>query len=122
MTRPPINLETKSIPPHVFYFTFHMAPPEDNKAKARLQANYVSPKTTHTFQHTLTASAKPNTVKEKTAYLSELRESVTKLQGEINTFLTQKMEEDKAAAAGADTTKRDEKEEEDYGEEVVEED
>ncbi|KAI4134803.1 MAG: hypothetical protein LQ341_005964, partial [Variospora aurantia] len=57
-----------------------------------------------------------------TSYLSTLRASVTQLQGEINAFLTEKMEEDKALAASAGGgVKVDEKREEEYyGEEDVE--
>lgn len=57
---------------------------------------------------------------EKTEYLSNLRQSVTKLQDEINTFLTEKMEEDKALAAKAGLKVDEKKEEERYGEEDVE--
>ena len=68
------------------------------------------------------------TTKEKTAYLSGLRSSVTAMQNEINVFLTQKMEEDKAAennGAGASRSAQngvidETKEEELYGEELVE--
>lgn len=77
-----------------------------------LSATYNSPTTSQTFTHPL-----PST-KEKTAYLSALRKSVTQLQEDVNTFLTSKMEEDKALAG----EKMDEKaEEENYGEEKVEE-
>ncbi len=46
----------------------------------------------------LPPSKTPIPVKDKVAYLSELRASTKQLQEEINVFLTQKMEEDKAAA------------------------
>lgn len=61
----------------------------------------------------------------KSAYLSELRSQVASLQDEINVFLTEKMEQDKALAEqanGAATAAMDEGEEENYGEEVVADD
>jgi hypothetical protein len=63
-------------------------------------------------------------VESKTKYLSDLRQSVTSLQDQVNKELTARMEEDKAreaAAANGAKTVDDEKEEENYGEEVVEE-
>lgn len=66
-------------------------------------------------------------VASRSAYLSELRKSVTGLQAEVNKELTARMEEDKArdastAAASGKKVVDDEKEEENYGEEVQEED
>ena len=89
-----------------------------------LAAQYSSPTGQKEFKHELTSRCPPNaTVAEKTAYLSELRSSTKKLQESINTFLTEKMEEDKAQSAGKGTRKaQDEVEEENYGEEVVDED
>ena len=98
-----------------------MAPAESTKPSLPLSAEYTSPQASHSFNQNLTTSPTPGSTKAKTAYLSELRGAVTKLQSEVNTFLTQKMEEDKANAAG-EGGKADEKEEENYGEEVVEDD
>jgi len=89
------------------------------------------PPTTHSFSHPLPNAETPTT-EEKTKYLSALRTATTKLQSEINAFLTAKMEEDKkaaidTAAAGEkkvrieDDEKAEEEYEEEYGEEVVEE-
>jgi len=92
-----------------------------------LQATYASPTSDQTFRYSLPAiSADPST-DDKTSYLAALRESVVKLQDEVNTFLTRKMEEDKAAEGGAAVQAQsggvdDRKEEEQYGEEVVDED
>lgn len=94
-----------------------------------LQASYSSPHppTSHTFQH-LVISPLENTgsVDGKKAYLSELRGLVTELQSEINTFLTERMEEDKKAAEvqgqGLKDSEQEAKEEENYGEENVEDD
>ncbi|KAI9681301.1 MAG: hypothetical protein M1817_002584 [Caeruleum heppii] len=94
-----------------------------------LTAVYTSPASSESFAHPL-PSLPPSTtisVDQKTAYLSALRSSVTKLQDEVNVFLTTKMEEEKAAAATASGEAAsgrlidDTKEEEQYGEEVVDE-
>lgn len=67
-------------------------------------------------------------VEEKTAYLNALRSKNTELQTEINTFLTQKMEEDATTAeggkgqSGGKKSKKEEREEEMYGEEDPEAD
>lgn len=101
-----------------------------------LNASYNSPSASKSFDHPLSSTCpsadaltagSPEATKQKTAYLSELRKSTKDLQEEINVYLTQKMEEDKAAASAADTKSKvdgtkEEKEEEMYGEEDVEED
>lgn len=71
-----------------------------------------------------TLPATAASVDEKTKYLNSLREAITSAQDQINTELTQRMEDDKARlAAGAPGNKIDDaKEEENYGEEVPEED
>ena len=86
-----------------------------------LQASYTGPDTTgKDFIYELPRlSAAPYTT-DRTAYLSALRSSVQELQGQVNTFLTQKMEEEKAIAAAGAKTVDESKEEENYGEEVVE--
>jgi hypothetical protein len=93
-----------------------------------------SPVTTHQFSYPISAPIPPITsisVKDKTAYLSDLRTSTKQLQDELNIFLTQKMEEDKLHAVTnghdsqekkAGTKNADEVEEENYGEEKVEDD
>ncbi|RVX73242.1 hypothetical protein B0A52_02370 [Exophiala mesophila] len=92
-----------------------------DKAQASLIAAYSSPNETKQFEH-LVPSPKVSSdgtldTTAKTQYLSQLRASTKKLQEDINTYLTQKMEEDKRA--GADTVQgktADEVEEENYGE------
>lgn len=42
-------------------------------------------------------------MREKTRYLSTLRSSVARLQDDINLYLTQRMEEDRAVGAGVCT-------------------
>jgi Gon7 family len=81
-----------------------------------LTAEYSSPGgASKTFKHELpTCSSDPPTTEERTAYLTELRSSIGQIQDEINVFLTQKMEEDKAQAGAATD---DAKAEENYGEE-----
>jgi hypothetical protein len=93
-----------------------------------LSATYTS--TTNapfTLSHPISSpTSRTTTVETKTKYLSELRQSVTSLQGQINRELTARMEEDKAresgaAAANGKKVVDDEKEEENYGEEMQEE-
>jgi hypothetical protein len=83
-----------------------------------LAATYTAPSATspQTFTAALPALSTPPSTQDRVAYLAALQSSLKTLQGEINTFLTQKMEDDKAAGAN------DAKAEETYGEEVVEED
>ena len=69
-----------------------------------LRAVYRNVDSTKTFRHgpeEFRASSK-TTTQERTKYLSALRSSVIKLQNEVNVFLTQKMEEDKAARSPAE--------------------
>ena len=85
----------------------------------QLRAIYASPDGSQKFEHQLPINSAAPTTKDKISYLSTLRESVSKLQEEVNSFLTAKMEGDKNSAIKSDT-KVDEEEEENYGEEVVE--
>ncbi|CAK3960079.1 Hypothetical predicted protein [Lecanosticta acicola] len=86
-------------------------------AGTQLLGIYQSSTTTHTFSSELPPLPQGGgSVEEKTSYLSALRANVSKLQGDVNAFLTQKMEEDKSNERSS--KKRDEeKEEEMYGEE-----
>lgn len=88
-----------------------------------LKADYASLSSNKEFaKHlpSLSKVASQQSIQDKTAYLSALRANVAQMQGEINTYLTQKMDDDKAA----DSKKsRDEaKAEEMYGEEDPETD
>lgn len=92
-----------------------------DKAQASLIAAYTSPNETKQFEHLVPSPQVDSDgnvdTTAKTEYLSQLRASTKKLQEDINTYLTQKMEEDKKA--GAETIKgktADEVEEENYGE------
>ncbi|KAK5011050.1 hypothetical protein LTR28_006092 [Elasticomyces elasticus] len=76
----------------------------------------------------------PGDTSADTSYLSSLRANVSQLQNDINAFLTQQMEDDKARDAAAATSvaqkrsksekdrEREKREEEMYGEENMEED
>lgn len=88
-----------------------------------LSASYESSNESKEFVHNISAPCPRNpTVEQNTTYLSELRHSVRKLQDNINTFLTEKMSQDKAKhdQKGAQTKSKDEIEEENYGEEQPE--
>ena len=97
-----------------------MAPASDSSASASiLQASYTSPTSSKTLSHPLPPASVTST-KEKTAYLSALRNSIVQLQEDVNGFLTTKMAEDKALAASAGLKADDKAEEENYGEERME--
>jgi hypothetical protein len=80
---------------------------------SNLTADYKSPSDAHTFSAPLPSASSASSTTERVAYLGDLQSNLKTLQSDINTFLTQKMADDKASDA---------KEEENYGEEVVEED
>lgn len=81
------------------------------------RAIYASPNATHTFHHPVAPLPAPDNTNEKSAYLSQLGQSVRQIQNDVNTFLTERMEEDKKSAA---VSEKEVKEEENYGEENVE--
>ncbi|KAF2732043.1 hypothetical protein EJ04DRAFT_514165 [Polyplosphaeria fusca] len=88
---------------------------------ASVTATYTSPANAPS-PHALSAplppvSSEPSTG-ERVEYLAALQDSVKTLQGHVNAFLTQKMDEDKAQG-GADAKVDDAREEETYGEENV---
>jgi uncharacterized phage infection (PIP) family protein YhgE len=86
---------------------------------AHLTAVYTSPTATNTFSSPLQSTPTQHTdTIEKSQYLADLRDKVSQLQQDINQFLTEKMDQDKAATDGAPSN--DNHIEEDmYGEEVV---
>lgn len=89
---------------------------------AHLTAVYTSPTATNTFSSPLqSAPTQVSSSTEKSQYLGDLRQKVAHLQDDINQFLTNKMDEDKAATEGA-ASKDEDMEEQMYGEEVVDED
>ena len=80
---------------------------------SNLSADYASPSDTKTFSTQLPAVSSSYSTTDRVAYLGDLQANLKTLQSDINTFLTQKMADDKAGDA---------KEEENYGEEVADED
>ncbi|KAJ5790224.1 uncharacterized protein N7518_007235 [Penicillium psychrosexuale] len=82
-----------------------------------LTAVYTAPHATETFEHVISTTT--GTLAAKQAHLSALQSLVPKLQEQINVFLTERMEEDKAQGQ---LSAQEAKEEENYGEEVVEDD
>lgn len=99
--------------------------------KLSLTGTYSSPTnapftTAHELQAPPSGTVNP-TVPDKTRYLSDLRKAVATMQDQVNTELTQRMEEDKAKEAGKNGKNGkpavdDAKEEQNYGEEEVQED
>lgn len=87
-----------------------------------VRADYASPQSTHVIQHSVGAPDEALTTESKVAYLNKLRFTVVQLQGQVNDFLTQKMEDDKAIASKIGAAVDDKKEEENYGEELAEDD
>jgi hypothetical protein len=74
---------------------------------------------TKELEHPIGPLATNHSVKDKAEYLAKLRASVVKMQDEINTFLTAKMEEDNKNTGSKAAPAEDTKEEENYGEEIV---
>jgi len=94
-------------------------------SNSTLSATYTSPTSTHLFSSRLPPLPEPQSAQAKSEFLSALRAEVGKMQGDVNGFLTRKMEEDKQQAEGAADGGRklgEEKEEEMYGEEDPEND
>ena len=90
-----------------------------------LKATYISPdancnKSFSAKLPSLLPDANELSVEDKTAYLNALRAKISQMQGEVNAFLTQRMEEEKAPG-NVKKQVREQKEEEMYGEEDPEE-
>lgn len=96
-----------------------MTSEQESGASSVLAAHYNSSSGAQTFEQPLPTPAATDP-KDKTAYLNFLRASTRRLQEQINTFLTAKMEEDKQQSTTKNT--REQEEEANYGEEKVEED
>ena len=80
-----------------------------------LTATYASPASeSQTFSAALPSVAAPPSTADRVAYLAELQSGLKTLQQDVNTFLTQKMVDDKAADDATDEAT--------YGEEVVDQD
>ncbi|KAK4991318.1 hypothetical protein LTR50_001903 [Elasticomyces elasticus] len=108
----------------------------DSMSPPKPTASYQSVSTSKAFPSTRldTAPSEEPPAPEDISYLSSLRANVSRLQNDINAFLTQQMEGDKARDAVAATSvtqkrsksekdrEREKREEEMYGEENMEED
>ena len=85
-----------------------------------LSATYAAPTSeSNTFSHSLPQCPTNPSTTQRTEYIASLRTNVQTLQSEVNTCLTQKMEEDKHRNEGGSAKVDEDKEEENYGEEVV---
>lgn len=87
-------------------------------------ATYKSPILDHAHKiapsSTLPAFSSNSSTDERVAYLAALQSSIKILQADVNTFLTEKMDQDRQIASQTGTKVDDVKEEDNYGEEVVE--
>lgn len=89
-------------------------------ADPQLTASYRSRDTEKAFESSLPSlpsEAAKQDVEAKTAYISALRSSVTEIQSNVNAFLTQAMEDEKATQPASSRKAKEEREEELYGEE-----
>lgn len=89
-----------------------------------VSGSYDAPNGKKEFAHEISSSAS-DSQSAATEYLGSLRKKVLQLQGEVNAFLTQKMDEDKATAnntGGVGNGHDEQKAEDNYGEEVEEDD
>ncbi|KAF2263156.1 hypothetical protein CC78DRAFT_581718 [Lojkania enalia] len=85
-----------------------------------ITATYTSPTNTpspHPLSASLPAISPDPSTKNRVAYLVAMQSAVRTLQSEVNAFLTQRMDDDKAQG-GAGAKADDVKEEETYGEEI----
>jgi hypothetical protein len=86
----------------------------------KLTADYNAPLSeSRSFSHSLPACSSTPSTEDRRAYLSSLHASIGKLQDEVNSFLTQKMEDDQKMAVTGRGIMDEVKEEQNYGEEVV---
>ena len=93
---------------------------KQSDSSQELIAEYLSETGEKLFKHNVGDITSEARTDDRVRYLASLRASVVKMQDEINTFLTRKMDEDKQAAAAQGQAVDDKREEENYGEEVVE--
>jgi len=96
-----------------------------SSTSAKLSADYRSPAGQYTFGYEVPAVSENQSTEETTVFLAKLRQSAVQMQQDVNTFLTQKMEEDKAMESTKEVQQNakvdEDKEEDNYGEEVDEE-
>ena|ERR1700760_1765131 len=90
---------------------------------ASLKGSYGSPSDSKAFTHTLPVCSTAPSTEHRTSYLAALRSAVSQLQSEVNEFLTDKMEHDKAmgvaTSPGMSKEAREDKEADNYGEEIL---
>ncbi|CRK10851.1 hypothetical protein BN1723_009189, partial [Verticillium longisporum] len=103
--------------------------PAAGTQKLSLSAQYSHPTDTPFTAEASTDGPSSTSTADKSAFLARLRDLVTTVQADVNTQLTQKMEEDKqraadvgGSAANGKGAADEAKEEENYGEELPEED
>lgn len=87
-----------------------------------LTADYSSPDSQHNFNYPLPTNTNLEATKDVTDFLVKLRESTIQMQKDVNAFLTQKMDEDKAKDSAQNGKVDEDKEEDMYGEEADDED
>jgi hypothetical protein len=81
----------------------------------KLTAEYNAPLSeSRSFSYSLPLCSSTPSTESRRAYLSTLHTSIGKLQDEVNSFLTQKMEDDQKTVIMEEV-----KEEQNYGEEVI---
>lgn len=93
----------------------------NGSSKSSTSASYNSPTGKHTFNYTQSALGSQASASDTAKYLGDLRKTLSQMQPEINTFLTQKMEEDKRTAVNSSLISgslNEDKEEDNYGEEA----
>jgi len=86
----------------------------------KLTADYNAPSSeSRSFSHSLPLCSSTPSTEGRRAYLSALHASIGKLQDEVNSFLTQKMEDDRKTATDGRGIMDEVKEEQNYGEEAI---
>ena len=88
-------------------------------ARHALQAEYHCCDDSASFAEGIAPLPPIHSPEAKTKYISSLRASVTKLQDEVNGFLTRKMEAEKAGPDKNVKRVDEEKAEQNYGEEIM---
>ena len=92
---------------------------DPNLNARKLTATYSSPESAEKLlTKELPQLPQEPSTEQRTEYLAALRSSTTQMQKDVNEFLTQKMEEDKASGGVQAGKTKEDKEEENYGEEA----
>lgn len=99
-------------------------PSATNGGQWTISADYKSPSGTRTFEYPQRPVIDNPSGRDNAKFFTNLRKGLLNIQADVNTFLTEKMEEDKSnadAAAASGVREDEEKEEANYGEEVDDE-